>query len=441
MGNLWLWSDPLLRGPLIACAVLGALSGAFGVLLVFRRQSLVGETLSHACYPGLIIGALLAEVFLPFSDETILAFVGAVLSCLIAARAITYLEKSGHIPGDAALSCVLATSFSVGLCIISSVQTVYPSLWRRLQMLLVGQAITMRDQQAALAVVCALLGGAFILRFSRSLKVLLFDKDFAYLTCLTNRAIEGLFFGVLVLTVIVSVRLMGVVLMSALFIFPAISARLLSSNFQRILGLAALIGGACGCGGLLISNASAFALTSGEGHSLWLPTGPLIVLLLVACFSGVLLFSPKEGLCIRALRRAAFMRRCQAENMLKVMWKECSECRVWSMPVDRLAEISSLSRSSARSIIRRLVRKGFLEGPKKRVVEMTPQGIMMGRKLVRLHRLWELYLVEHCGVPKERVHPNAEEMEHILTPAIEKELRLLLGNPSHDPHQQPIPQS
>jgi manganese/zinc/iron transport system permease protein len=66
---------------------------------------------------------------------------------------------------------------------------------------------------------------------------------------------------------------------------------------------------------------------------------------------------------------------------------------------------------------------------------------MMGRKLVRLHRLWELYLVEHCGVPKERVHPKAEEMEHILTPSIEKELLLLLGNPSHDPHQQPIPLS
>lgn len=441
MDNPWFWNDPLIRGPFIACAVLGALSGALGVLLVFRRQSLVGETLSHACYPGLIIGAVFAEVFFPFSDETILAFVGAILSCLIAAKTISYLEKSQRVPGDAALACVLATSFSIGLCIVSSVQTIYPSLWRRLQMLLVGQAITMRDQQAALALLCALLGGAFIVRFSRSLKVRLFDKDFAYLTRLTNRAIEGLFLGVLVLTVIVSVRFMGVVLMSALLIFPAISARLLGSNFQRILGLAACIGGACGCGGLLISNACALALTSGEGHSLWLPTGPLIALLLVACFSCVLLFAPKEGICIRALRKASFMRRCQSENMLKAMWKECLQKGVWSMPVSRLVEISSLSRGAAHSIIRRLVRKGLLEGPKKRVVEMTPQGIVMGRKLVRLHRLWELYLVKHCGVPKERVHPNAEEMEHILTPSIENELLLLLGNPSYDPHQQPIPKS
>ena len=63
----------------------------------------------------------------------------------------------------------------------------------------------------------------------------------------------------------------------------------------------------------------------------------------------------------------------------------------------------------------------------------------MGRKLVRLHRLWELYLVEFCGMPKERVHPSAEEMEHILTPEVERELSMLLHNPSLDPHKQPIP--
>jgi manganese/zinc/iron transport system permease protein len=439
MDSLWFWSDPLLRGPFIACAMLGALGGCFGVLLVFRRQSLVGETLSHACYPGLIIGALIAEVLLQVADETILAFIGAMVSCLVAAKAIAYLEKRCRIPGDAALSCVLATSFSIGLSLVSSVQAVYPALWRRLQMLLVGQAATMRDQQAVLALFCALLGGGCIWRFRRSLKVRLFDRDFASLTRLTNRVLEGLFLVILVLTVIVSVRLMGIVLMSALFIFPAVSARLLSSNFQRILVLAALIGGACGCGGLLISNACAFSLTSVDGRSLWLPTGPLIVLFLVACFSCVLLFSPREGLCIRAWRKAAFMRRCQAENMLKAVWKECSKGGVWSMPIGRLLEISALSRRAARTTIRRLVRRGFLEQPKRQEVGMTPQGVVMGRKLVRLHRLWELYLVKHCGVPKERVHPSAEDMEHILTPSIERELLLLLGNPSLDPHQQPIP--
>ena len=71
--------------------------------------------------------------------------------------------------------------------------------------------------------------------------------------------------------------------------------------------------------------------------------------------------------------------------------------------------------------------------------EMTEKGIYAGKKLVRLHRLWELYLVEYCGMAKERVHPSAEEMEHILTPEVEQELSVALRNPAFDPHKQPIP--
>lgn len=70
---------------------------------------------------------------------------------------------------------------------------------------------------------------------------------------------------------------------------------------------------------------------------------------------------------------------------------------------------------------------------------MTRKGSQTGKKLVRLHRLWELYLVEYCGMPKERVHPSAEEMEHILTPEVEQELSVLLHNPAFCPHKQPIP--
>ena len=58
---------------------------------------------------------------------------------------------------------------------------------------------------------------------------------------------------------------------------------------------------------------------------------------------------------------------------------------------------------------------------------------------IRLHRLWEVYLVDYLGQGVERVHRNAEEMEHILTPELEKELTILLQDPKRDPHHQPIP--
>lgn len=70
---------------------------------------------------------------------------------------------------------------------------------------------------------------------------------------------------------------------------------------------------------------------------------------------------------------------------------------------------------------------------------MTTDGEQRAAKIVRLHRLWEVYLANYLGIGAERVHRNAEEMEHILTPEIERELTLLLNNPKQDPHQQPIP--
>ena len=67
-------------------------------------------------------------------------------------------------------------------------------------------------------------------------------------------------------------------------------------------------------------------------------------------------------------------------------------------------------------------------------------GFHRASYIVRLHRLWEVYLVEHLGFGAERVHRSAEEMEHILTPEVEKELTRLLDDPEVDPHQQPIPE-
>ncbi len=58
---------------------------------------------------------------------------------------------------------------------------------------------------------------------------------------------------------------------------------------------------------------------------------------------------------------------------------------------------------------------------------------------MRLHRLWEVYLADYLGVGAERVHRNAEEMEHIITPQLERELTMLLKDPKEDPHKQPIP--
>ncbi len=437
-----LFLDPVLRGPLFACALMGALGGVIGVLVVFRRQSLVGETLSHACYPGMVIGAILAGAVFHIASPTVttlITFVGAAGSALLAAKAAHWLVKHRYASSDAALSCLLSFSFATGLLLISALQSVYPALWRSLQSLLMGQAATMRDRYVLLSFVLSTVGLGLVVLCQRSLKATLFDTDFATLSHLTNRGLEWMFLALLVLTVIVSIRLMGVVLLSSILIFPAVSARLLTSNFEKLLKIAAAIGCLCGFVGVLLSHQCAIFVQNATGHALWLPTGPLIALSLTGCFCAVLLFSPSEGLIVRMWRRRVFVRRCQIENIIKLMWKECFRTDRWTIAVGELHEIFPLPRRSMKTLLRRLVSSGFVRILPHGLLEMTPRGMYTGKKLVRLHRLWELYLVECCGMPKERVHPRAEEMEHILTPEVEAELTRVLENPSFDPHKQPIP--
>lgn len=92
-----------------------------------------------------------------------------------------------------------------------------------------------------------------------------------------------------------------------------------------------------------------------------------------------------------------------------------------------------------RFVLRRLVAQGWAARIEKRY-SLTPDGVTKATSIIRLHRLWEVYLTDQLGVQAEKVHRSAEEIEHILTPELEERLTRLLSNPQSDPHQQPIPQ-
>jgi manganese/zinc/iron transport system permease protein len=118
----------------------------------------------------------------------------------------------------------------------------------------------------------------------------------------------------------------------------------------------------------------------------------------------------------------AFRLRCIEENILKGMWKR--------------GTISQNLTFMVRLALWRLKKEGWVN----RHLELTNDGRQKAASIVRLHRLWELYLTEELGFHAEKVHRTAEEMEHIITPEMEERLTRLLENPKHDPHQQPIPE-
>jgi manganese/zinc/iron transport system permease protein len=335
---------------------------------------------------------------------------GGFLSSLLGLKAIQWLEQKTKVRSDAALCFVLAVFFGLGIVIASGMQATLPTWYKYVQMLLFGQAATMSDMHIWIYGAIATCVALFLFLMFRPLQAFLFDRDFSASAHIPVQTLERLIFWLLLLSLIVGIRSVGIVLMSGMLIAPAVAARQFTNRLQMMFVLG-------GCFGILSG-------LLGNLLSIWgnVPTGPMIVLVGTGFATFSLLFAPQRGLLFRFVRIFAFRLRCLEENILKGIWKK-----------GKLSEHPSLR---LRYAVWRLQRGGWLN----KRLELTPDGRHKAAAIVRLHRLWELYLAQSLGVQIEKVHRTAEEMEHIITPEMEIKLTGLLANPKHDPHHQPIPE-
>jgi manganese/zinc/iron transport system permease protein len=284
--------------------------------------------------------------------------------------------------------------------------------------LLYGQAATLTDIHILIYGILALCSVSFVACAFRPLQMLLFDRGFAKSIGIRAKTIERLLFFLILLSIVAGIRSVGVILMSGMLIAPAIAARQFSSNLKSVFFLSALFGALSG----LLGNV--FSVEIALRYQIYIPTGPMIVLVgSTFAFFG-LLFSPSRGVVFRFIRVWLFRLRCLEENVLKGIWKK-----------GKIPKVELKSRLA----LHRLIHQGWVlnEGGHLR---LTPDGNTRAAAIVRLHRLWELYLTEQLGCPAGRVHHSAEEMEHILTPELEARLTQLLDDPERDPHHQPIPE-
>lgn len=432
----WLdfFSDPVLRAPTIGSILMCLSSSIVGVIVVLRKRSLLGETLSHASYPGIALGVtFLAGVISPLSDIFAVAvLVCAFISSWIGMWLIDFLRTRFMVKDDAALCFVLSSFFGFGVLIASRMQTTHALLFKQIQGFLYGQTATMRD------VHIVVYGLLFVIMLScvgllfREMQIFMFDRSFGKSMGMNIKLVETVIAILSVLAIVIGIRSVGVIMMAGMLIAPALAARQFSDRLKIIFILAGAIGALSGFFGNYFSVILPMMIGATK---LSLPTGPMI--LLTASFVCItsLLCAPKKGLIPRILRIKRFQRNCQQENILKFFWK----CAIdEGLMIDQIAKSLGLSYWLLRSRIQRLVKKKWLikQGS---LFFLTPLGEQKARDVVRLHRLWELYLV-HLGQAKDRVHASAEEMEHIITPELEKQLTEFLKNPTKDPHNQPIPQ-
>ncbi|MBS0623165.1 MAG: metal ABC transporter permease [Verrucomicrobia bacterium] len=393
--------DPVLRAPLWGSTCLALAVSLIGVLLFVRRSTLVGETLSHASYPGVMV----AIFFAPWIGLESIVLVFATLSALIGFWFIHLLREKLRVKEDSALCFVLATFFGMGTLLASVIQVIHPVLFRQVPVYLYGQAATMQDQHLYIYAVFACAVVLWIILCYRPLLVGSFDRNFIYSPHqrFMRSAIDVSLLIFVALAVVMGMRSLGIILLSALMIAPPIAARQFTHRLPRMFILSGAFGMLSGFVGTLLSLSG-------------LPTGPCIVLVASSLALLSLLFAPQNGVIFRLIRISLFRSRIRQENVLKALWcKKIPRAPWWVWWV--------------------LARKGWIDSQH----QLTETGRRQGARIVRLHRLWEAYLVYSLGMGRDQVHQNAEDMEHLLTPQLEQELEQLLAHPEFDPHAQPIP--
>jgi manganese/zinc/iron transport system permease protein len=277
--------DPALQTVMLGTAALGCVSGCLGTFAVLRRQSLLGDAVSHAALPGVVLAYLL------FGKWQLLLLAGAAASGLMAMLFVTGVTRFSRIPFDTALAGALAVFFGAGLLFKSwTVGTGTAGIDRYL----FGQAATLLPSDVWIIVGAGVIAIGLLMLFWKEFKLLTFDREFAAGLGLPVVLLDILLTGLLVLSIVIGLESVGVVLMSALVVAPAAAARQWTNRLGVMALLAGLFGAFAGAAGTLLSHE-----LSAPSRSV--PTGPTIVL----CATAVAVVS----FGWRLLRRSGLLRR------------------------------------------------------------------------------------------------------------------------------------
>jgi manganese/iron transport system permease protein/iron/zinc/copper transport system permease protein len=278
--------DFFVRG-LVAALLVGGLCGLVGVYIVLRRMSYIGHGLSHAVFGGAVASYVMGVSF----------YVGAGIWGFAAALLINALTRRRQIGADAAIGIITTASFAFGVALISQ----YRRFTRNFDAALFGNILGVTNQDLAVVAIVSAVTLVLVFFLYKQLLFTTFDPDVAPIYGVKSGLTETVFSLMLAGTIIASMQVMGVTLIAAAIVIPAIVARLLTDSFSTMLWLATLVGALCGLTGIYLS----FFLDVASGATIVLVAATLFV----AVYSIV---SVRQRLSGRAARQAAAASRARS---------------------------------------------------------------------------------------------------------------------------------
>lgn len=426
MARFFTFQDPSLRFALAGSMLLGICCGLMGAFLVVRKLALMGDALSHAVLPGVVLGFLWG-----MTKDPLAIFVGATVAGLLGAGTVQLLRHTTRHKEDAAIGFVLASFFGVGVCLMTMLQNAPGGNKSGLDKFMFGQAAALGAGDVALLAGVAVLALGAVLVLFKEYAITSFDPGFARSLGLPVQVFHYSLMLLLAFAIVSALQAVGVVLVTAMLVIPAAAAFLLTDRLGWMLVLSALFG---------MSTGALGAFFSFVGRNL--PTGPFMVLAATVVFVAALLLAPRHGILSRWWRHVSRSARIRRENTLKALYHvlEDEDFRAEQVSARELAERRRETIEDAQAQLHALRRNGLVTLSGDRAwAALTPEGWQRACEIVRNHRLWELYLTNAAQIAADHVHEDAEKIEHVLGEDTVRQLERRLNYARRDPHGRLIP--
>ncbi|OUT69201.1 MAG: hypothetical protein CBB70_04745 [Planctomycetaceae bacterium TMED10] len=402
------------------CSMLvGVTCGVLGCYVVLRRMALIGDALSHAVLPGVVIAFLITR------DTGVFGLLaGALLAGVLTAVLVGAVSRLSRTKEDSSIGIVFTALFAIGIILVSALPR---GLHFDLSCFLFGDPLAVDTADLVLmTVICPLVLGIIFMLY-HPLRASSFDPVVAAAMGIPVIALHYLLMGMLSATVVAGLKTTGVILVVALIITPASSAYLLTNRLGTMMVLSGIFGGFSAVAGMTLSFVTNW------------PSGATMVVFAATIFTLVLLLSPSQGLLTRWLQRRRMRRHIQGEDILKTLYRcitSNAQVGVHAYSIERIYPAARVTRRQGERIVSELEHEGLLFRQDSNI-GLTEKGTERAIEMVRSHRLWESYLTTHAGVSADEVHEQAEELEHVhdLADKIDQDL----GHPEHDPHGEAIP--
>lgn len=385
--------------------LLGLAAGLIGTFLLLRKRALLSDTLSHATLPGIALAFILMSVTMGEGKHLPGLIAGAAVFSVLGTGTVLVIQRYSRLKDDAALGIVLSVYFGLGIALMGLATRMATGNAAGLSSFIYGKTASMLFSDAMLIAITAFVSALFCIVFFKEFALICFDADYGATQGWPVGRLDFFMMTIVVVVTVIGLQAVGLILVVALLIIPAASARFWTFSLRRMLWLSGIFGALSGMVG---SGVSALMAN--------LPAGAVIVLAASVFFVFSLCFGSARGLLRLARERLHLRKKILHENLLRELYEGLeADSAAPSAPVmDDLLDQRSWTPGQLKRAVSRLQKEEILWVTSGDRLQLTEMGLEAAREVVRRHRLWEAYLITHADVATGMVDLSADRIEHIL---------------------------